>query len=637
MGMRIIAVLLLLLGTSLSAFSQEIGEETQEGQNFKVYLVESGNTLYGLHVEYGVSVEEIIKANPSVKNGLKVGQKLYIPIDKSIVKKEESGSKDNGKYTIHIVKKKETLYGISRKYNCSVEDIIKLNPDVEEGLNIGQELKIPNAKADAEQSHKDTDQMEEDEEDPLETDIENEDTLRETNYKVEFTDSIIDYTVQKGETLYSISRRFMVPVTQLIEENDIKNNKIKPGQILRIPLKQEHIKEIVSKTIRPQDSVEHIRPTLIKRKDKYKVLVVLPLKLSANSKVISGMYDKSTVLNSLTDLSVEFLMGAQMAIDSLEKLGLSANFEFYDAGGNLEQLKKHLGESNNMKWDMIIGPFYPKLIEYTAQWGKRNKVPVVAVTRIPTQYLENNPYLLSMVPSDLTLLGGMAKYLAKHHSGDNIVMIKGENKAVNDRIAFFKAAFQKNLDSNKTKTFRMSSIGDASGRSLIGLIDSKRQNIFIYLSDDVQHVMSFINTLNAAKNYTPKYGSADIMIVGLNEWNKIVSFNNYYKNRFYFHFAAPNYLNYDSLEVKEFTKDFRLRYGLDPTKFAFHGFDVVLSQSAYLLLGYKRNHGLIDDFDVHSLGWNNGSENTSVFISMQNDFDLHLLEIISNINLFGSE
>lgn len=630
MGMRIIAVLLLFLGTSYSAFSQEIGEETRAGQHFKIYLVEAGNTLYGLHVKYDVTVEEIIKANPSVKDGLKVGQKIYIPFVKTSTVKAGIGEE---KYIIHIVEKQETVFGISRKYNCTVEYLIKLNPGIEDGLKVGQELKIPKAGSSTEKEP----QIDEDEDDESESDLEGQDTLQETNYKVEFTDSIIDYTVQKGETLYSISRRFMVPSNQLIEVNNIKGNNIKPGQVLKIPLKQEHIKEIESKNISPLDSSQHKRPILVQQKDKYRVLVVLPLKLSENPKVISGMYDESTELNKLTDLSVEFVMGAQMAIDSLEKLGLSATFEFYDAGGSLEQLKGYLGESNKMKWDMIIGPFYPKLVEYAAQWGKTNKVPVVAVTKIPTQLLENNPYLLSMVPSDLTLIGGVAKYLAKHHSGDNIVMINGEDKTVKDRIEFFKAAFQKNLDSNKTSTLRMSSIGDPSGRNLLGLIDPKKENIFIYLSDNVQYVMKFINALNTAKNYSPKYGNADVVIVGLKEWNKIKSFNNYYKNRFDFHFAAPNYLNFDSLGVMGFTKEFRSRYGLDPSKFAFHGFDVVLSQAAYLLLGYNRNHGLIDDFDVQPLGWNNGRENASVFISMQKDFDLYLLEIISNINYFGRE
>jgi LysM repeat protein len=50
------------------------------------------------------------------------------------------------------------------------------------------------------------------------------------NYEVEFDDSIVKYTVQRKETLYSISRRFMVSVEELSEVNDIRRNKIKPGQ-----------------------------------------------------------------------------------------------------------------------------------------------------------------------------------------------------------------------------------------------------------------------------------------------------------------------------------------------------------------------------------------------------------------------
>lgn len=631
--MRILAILLFVIGVNFVGFSQEIGEETREGKTYKVHVVEAGNTLYGLHIKYGVAIEDIVKANPTVTDGLKVGQKLYIPFDKTKEKEEVTA--------IHIVKKKETLYGISRQYKCSVDELIRLNPGVEDGLDIGQELRIPLDKDAAplvvkgpdhwkepkEEKPKEEETVKVETDGPTKEEVKDvEETLLEddetadVNYKIEFTDSIIEYEVQRGETLYSISRRFMVPVEKLVADNNIKGNSIQPGQILKIQLKQERISEVDAPDVGAAENLENWeRPNLIALKDKYKVLVALPMRLNQNSRVLSGTYDDKTELNSLTELSVSFLMGAQMAIDSLEKLGLNADVEFFDTDGDLNKFKDYLGATNLKKFDMLIGPFYPKLMEYAATWAKDNKVPVIAVTKIPTKLLEENPYVVSTVPSDLTLIGGMAKYLAQVENA-NIIVIEGENEVAKKNVSYFGNTFAKYANG---KTLKSST---ASG--LAGFMDPNKENYFVCLTDNVQQVMKFTNALNAAKNTNSNTKKAKVSMVGLSEWKDITALTAYYRNRFELHYASSNHLDYSDSLSNEFTKKFRTRYSSDPTKYAFHGFDVVLSQLSYLLLGFDRSKGLMDEFYLKPVGPRHGSENSAVFISKQADFENVLLKVV---------
>lgn len=621
--MRILIGMLFLLGVSFTVSAQKIGEETRNGKLYTIHIVEAGNTLYGLHSIYNVPIEEIIAANPNVTEGLQIGQKLYIPAG------EPKFDKEKQTFITHKVKRKETLYGISRHYDCTVQDILDMNPELEsEGLKTGGEIKIPVFKEREEtapevkpenpfiSTHKDT----------VDSTVVGE---KKPDFKIEFTDSIIDYEVQKGETLYSISRRFMVPVETLVEDNNIVGNSIKPGQILRIKLKREDIKEATQKEI---DSIRNeadfvIRPDFIEEKANYKVLIALPLKLTKNAKILSGMYDESTKLDGLTDLSVSFLMGAQMAIDSLEKLGLNAKVDFLDTEGDLTKFKEYLGATNARSYDLVIGPFYESLVAHAAKWGKENSVPVVAVTKIATKLLEGNPYLLSTVPSDLTLLGGMAKYMAKNHADDNIIMIEGETEEVKKRVAYFLEVYNRSLPEGKGRTITMSSIGGTGGGTIGQKINAKGENFVVCLSDDIQHVMRFVNALNATKNSMHRRSS--VTMIGLKDWNNIQTVNSYYKNRFNFQFASANHLDYDDEDVADFTTAYRAKYGSDPSKYAVHGFDVVLSQIAYLILGYDRNDGLMDHFNLKSIGPHHGSENSSVFISRQNDFEIELLDIIS--------
>ena len=70
---------LLLQSSMLFAQPGEVPTVDIDGEKFHVHQVEAGNTLWGLKLMYGVEVEEIVKLNPELKDGLKIGQKINIP------------------------------------------------------------------------------------------------------------------------------------------------------------------------------------------------------------------------------------------------------------------------------------------------------------------------------------------------------------------------------------------------------------------------------------------------------------------------------------------------------------------------------------------------------------------------------
>ncbi len=111
---------------------------------FSVHVVEKGETLYSISRSYGISSDEIIRLNPEVKEGVKIGQKLIIPPVHANTKiKDNSVEGKNTKFITHQVKKKETLYSISKTYGVTHEEIVKLNPNVNDGLKEGMILIIP--------------------------------------------------------------------------------------------------------------------------------------------------------------------------------------------------------------------------------------------------------------------------------------------------------------------------------------------------------------------------------------------------------------------------------------------------------------------------------------------------------------
>jgi len=115
------------------------------------HTVVAGETKFGIAKQYGISVAELEAANPDIKSGgLQIGYRLRIVSDhaarpaeeapKPVVVKEEPKKSDFQEYT---VKPKETLYGLARRFDMSQDQLLKLNPELSEGVKEGMVLKLP--------------------------------------------------------------------------------------------------------------------------------------------------------------------------------------------------------------------------------------------------------------------------------------------------------------------------------------------------------------------------------------------------------------------------------------------------------------------------------------------------------------
>jgi LysM repeat protein len=113
-----------------------------EGKSVYIHKVEQGQTLYGISKAYNVLVADIEAENDSLKTGLKAGMELKIPA-KSDKKSNAVELDQSGKFILHKVEKKQTLYAISKKYDISSEAIQQANPELIDVLKEGLVIKIP--------------------------------------------------------------------------------------------------------------------------------------------------------------------------------------------------------------------------------------------------------------------------------------------------------------------------------------------------------------------------------------------------------------------------------------------------------------------------------------------------------------
>ncbi|MBA6156306.1 LysM peptidoglycan-binding domain-containing protein [Tenacibaculum sp. S7007] len=133
--------------------STEIPDETETifkhiVYEYETHTVQAGETVYRITKEYNVSKDDLIKWNPEFpgieRNILSIGQVLKVKsTEKTIIIDREEVLKN---FLTHTVKSKETIYSLTRFYNVSKKDLIRLNPEypgiLNDELSIGQLLKI---------------------------------------------------------------------------------------------------------------------------------------------------------------------------------------------------------------------------------------------------------------------------------------------------------------------------------------------------------------------------------------------------------------------------------------------------------------------------------------------------------------
>lgn len=120
----------------------------------QIHTVQKGETLYKISREYGVSVREIVEANPEQLGGgrvLKPGETLQIPSgSKPTLSSERVGEKDQdgGKGSpvaateFYVVRKGDTLSSVARKFSISSGELRDLNHLSSSDLDVGQRLRV---------------------------------------------------------------------------------------------------------------------------------------------------------------------------------------------------------------------------------------------------------------------------------------------------------------------------------------------------------------------------------------------------------------------------------------------------------------------------------------------------------------
>lgn len=232
-----------------------------DGSTSNVYVVQKGDSLYSIASRFGVTVNELKSANNLTSNLLSIGQTLIIPSTTPEITPP-------GEYVVYMVKSGDTLYKIANQYGVSVNDIIEFNQLPSTSLSINQQILIPSSSNNqipdnnfkytvrpgdslwkiANEYGITVDQL-------ISANNLTNTTLQigdqliipgrteepETPISPPPSSNVIEYVVQSGDSLYSIAKKYGVTARELQEYNNLPSTLLSIGQVLKIPSTETYI------------------------------------------------------------------------------------------------------------------------------------------------------------------------------------------------------------------------------------------------------------------------------------------------------------------------------------------------------------------------------------------------------------
>lgn len=556
-------------------------------QKFKSHTVKQGETVESIAKKYRVTASDIYILNPDAKKKLTINAVLLIPeVTDTLATPEET--KELIGYKSHKVKRKETLYSLSKAYGIEIDDIKKHNTRLySENLKKGDQIRIPQYKtiiskatpsavfktykvqpkegkwriaykfgitvAELETINptmKEVLQPGDEIYVPNTTDLK----AVDANYSY--------YTVQKSEGFYRIKVKLGLDQETLEKLNpELKVDGLKEGMILKVPKSIEVANGLESVEVEVVDL-----DTKLKNLKPKQIAVMLPFRLS-RIKMDSVSIAKSMIKSDRRlSVSLDLHSGILMAIDSAKHLGISTKLKVFDTNDQLSEISKILNNTDFSTYDAVIGPLMANNFDQVARALAYDKIPVISPITKPINLLEN---VFQTIPEQEKLERSMIQFVKDDLLRRNVIIIADRSHtAISNRLkSIFPEAKQIESRKNKEGNDAYHILIDDLGNAFV----TGKNYVFLETNNEalVSNVTSMLNGLNAPNR--------EVILVTTNKTDAFEGANvsNYHLANLKFHYPSINKtLNSD--QPNGFVKAYKRKYGVEPNKFAARGFDLTL-------------------------------------------------------------
>ena len=572
----------------------------------KTHTVQPKENPYAISKKYGISIDELYKLNPQVKEGkLNIGDVLVISKknDEKPKTTEKPVSSGSGNLSKIVLQPKQTIYGITKQYHISETDLRKLNPELDSHLRIGDEVTLPsdNVKKYADKNAFNKNFAAPQEVKPAESVVVS--TPVETPKADEGT-----YVIQAKDNYYKITKNFGISQKDLFALNPgLEEKGLQPGDVIKVKKSGNVSDSNVKDTVSWQEDNKNTKQEVQVQEDEYQTYTVqdgdtvfgilnkfgitLDQLIAFNPKITDGLktgmvikvkklepaYVKKNdgALNVILmlpfgfdageskyrSMAADFLTGAKLAIERSAAGGQKLDVKVVDAGSE-SSFKNSLTQINPNNTDLIIGPFFKSSVLDVLDYVKTKKIPVVApFANSPELEKYNN---LVIVETDEEILADkIAKEVAQAYSDEKIYVVANQDKI-----------YANYIKDDLAKQLKNPNIIIVNSPDEIKLDN----NMMTGQSAPIMAVLASDND-SVGKDFAKK------MIELSAETSGVKSFSMYYNPIFESNeealrkaslvYLMDRKINTDGSFEKEILASYKKQYCKTPSKYAVIGFDVV--------------------------------------------------------------
>jgi len=565
-------------------------------QDYKTHKVKSGETIESIAKIYLVTPFDIYALNPDAKTSLQPNTVLIIPKSRILKNPVKVETQQLLNYKSHKVKRKETLYSISKKYNITIDDIKKHNTRLySDNLRKGDKINIP-------------------------------------RYKTVLVTSNVGNTIKKYKVLpkegkWRVAYKFGITVAELEKLNPNMDETLLAGKEINVPnIANNEEKEIDNDfgyyTVLPkegffrlklklgltQDQLETLNPELIESGLKNGMVLKVPLDVA--SSIENEDVERSTLADRLTNfetkriavmlpfrlnrvdldsvqevkdlirqegllsVSLDFHTGVLMAIDSAKQLGISTKLDVYDTRAQITQVSNILRTNDFSNYDAVIGPFTSNNFERAASMLKGDNVPIISPVTKPKNLYNN---VFQTIPSEELLRKKMIKFV-KASTGTipkHILIISDSKHIAVSNLLKREFPLAKQIFSRKDEEGK-----DANYILLEDIEEQFKEGLnIVFLETEnegfVSNVSSMINGFNGVDEELEIEREIVLMTTNKTKAFEGVNISNYDLSKLKFHYPSTN-RTYDWEEPNSFVSRYKRVWKTEPNKYATRGFDLTM-------------------------------------------------------------
>ncbi|MCM1332836.1 MAG: LysM peptidoglycan-binding domain-containing protein [Bacteroides sp.] len=427
------------------------------GAQYYFREVKPKETIYGLCRELGMSKDEIVRHNPSVGDGLKAGMTLYFPVSEYGVEEKKKPATVFVSETpkvittadAHLVEKGETIYGISRHYGISEEELIAANPQIASGLKTGILLNIPSANTSA------------------------------TAASAQTVPAPVATPVPQEQS---------APVPQ---EPEIRNGIFISDSNTQTPEATET--ENTDAEEATEEDADADSPV--------KIAVILPFMLNESNQ------DKQT------QLYTEFFKGMLLAADSLKNNKTEIIIDAYDSANSIDTVRNIISRPEFAGTDIIIVPDNDQQLSMLASYADTTSATILNIFAVKNTDYVNNPRIMQAnIPHSQMYQQAVKSFIEEFDGYTPVILSSEEGK--HDKEEFVNLL---KYSLNKTgKNFETINYSGYLKSSDLSSLKSDGHYVFVPVSGSVSE---FNHVISALKNY--RESSTDfnsIRLFGYPEW-----------------------------------------------------------------------------------------------------------------------